>query len=443
MLEKQTRRYLGKAMPLVFLRQPLTKKIFRENILAIGAAMGCIFLLLLLFTLYSGQKNLRTEAQYKAKTLAASIASSLQQRDLASMQDFILNASQSSDALSVIVYDQHAQPVVAWTVLSKFDSAGKLPSSELISEVRSDLQLGQINVAAPVLSENHIIGKIQVGSSLRTLYLLVLRLVLIGALLILVLAVLCGYYLTKLQLARLGPVFDLATITEQVANLGDYSQRAKQYDGHELNYIGRHFNQMMQRIESWESDRQSEVRERMEAERRLDILANHDSVTKLPNRNYFHKLLKHCVNDAVTNKQLAALMFIDMDNFKAMNDQFGYDAGDLILATISNRLCSALRNTDTLCRVDGDEFAAILPQIDSVEMAQNLAERLIHAVNQPMNLRGKKIILTASIGIACCPLHAKEQRLFLHNTDLALKKAKAAGKNNFCLFSATEHVVTS
>ncbi len=430
-------------MPLVFLRPPLTKKIFRENMRAIGATLGCFFLILLLFTLYSAQKNLRNEAQYKAKNLAASISDTLKQRDLAALQGFVGSATQNSDTLSVIIYDQHAQPVLAWTSLSKFNNSGKLPSSELISEVTSDLQIGQINIAAPVQSENTVIGKIQVGSSLRTLYLLALRLVLAGALLILLLTVFCAYYLTKLQLLRLSPIFDLATITEQVANLGDYSQRAKQYEGHELNYINHHFNQMMMRIESWESDRQSEVRERLEAERRLDILSSHDSVTKLPNRNYFHKLLKHCVNDAVTNKKMAALMFIDMDNFKAMNDQFGYDAGDLILATISNRLCGALRNTDTLCRVDGDEFAAILPQIDSLEMAQNLAERLIHAVNQPMNLRGKKVILTASIGIACCPLHAKEQRLFLHNTDLALKKAKAAGKNNFCLFSATQQMTTN
>lgn len=234
---------------------------------------------------------------------------------------------------------------------------------------------------------------------------------------------------------RLLPVLDLATIAEQVASLGDYSLRAREQDEYELNDLHHHFNQVMQRMDAWESDRQSEARERKEAERRLDILSNHDSLTKLPNRNYFQTLIKHCVDDALASNQLAGLMFIDIDNFKLMNDQFGYDAGDLILATLANRLCTVLRTTDTLCRVDGDEFAAILPQIDSAKMAQSLAERIIHAINQPMTLRGKKIILTASIGIACCPLHAQEPRGFLHNTDLALKKAKAAGRNNFCVFS--------
>lgn len=273
-------------------------------------------------------------------------------------------------------------------------------------------------------------------ASLHSLYPQLLWVLLIGFLLAALLSTLCAYSLSRRQVLRLNPVIDLGSVTELVATLGDYSLRAPVHEGHELSHLNRHFNQMMQRIESWEADRQSEVRERAEAERRLDILANHDSVTKLPNRNYFHSLLSNCVEHAVGNNQLAALMFIDLDQFKSINHQFGYDGGDLILATVANRLCAVLRSTDTLCRVDGDEFAAILPQIDSPETAQNLAERLIHAVNQPMSLRGRKFILSVGIGIACSPLHTKQERQLLQHADLALKKAKAAGKNNFCVYSA-------
>lgn len=273
-------------------------------------------------------------------------------------------------------------------------------------------------------------------ATLHRLYPPLLWVLLIGLLLSALLSALCAYSLSKRQMRRMHPVLDLGTVTEQVATLGDYSLRAPAHEGHELGYLNRYFNQMMRRIESWETDRQSEARERAEAERRLDILANHDSVTKLPNRRYFHGLLSNCVEHAVDHQQLAALMFIDLDQFKSINHQFGYDGGDLILATVANRLCAALRSTDTLCRVDGDEFAAILPQIDKPETAQNLAERLIHAVNQPMSLRGRKIVLSVSIGIACCPLHASGERQLLQHTDLALKKAKAAGKNNFCLYNA-------
>jgi diguanylate cyclase (GGDEF)-like protein len=425
-------------MSVTFLDSPLARKIFRENFSAVGTGLGCVLFLFVLLSLYFGQKNLRTEGQYKVETLAASIANSLQNNDSQALEKLIHNATTAPNAaatLSITIYDKKAQPIIAWTDVNQFDKASSLPASDLINEVKSSLQLAQLIIAAPVINDGDLVGKIQISSSLRALYLHLLLIVSLGLIVIAITAALCAYYLTRLSMKRLLPIVDLATIAEQVATLGDYSLRAREQDDNELNDLHQHFNHVMQRIDAWESDRLSETRERKEAERRLDILSNHDSLTKLPNRNYFQTLVKHCVDDAIATNQLAGLMFIDIDNFKMMNDQFGYDAGDLILATLANRLCTVLRTTDTLCRVDGDEFAAILPRIDSAKMAQSLAERIIHAINQPMTLRGKKIILTASIGIACCPLHAKEQRGFLHNTDLALKKAKAAGRNNFCVFS--------
>ena len=422
-------------MQLPFLDSALKRKIFRENFSTLGTGLGCVLFLFILLSLYFGQKNLRTEGQYKVESLAASIANSLQNRDTQAIEKLILGATNETGTLSVNVYDKKAQPIIAWTNVSKFDKASALPASELINEVKSHLQLAQLIIEAPVINEAEVVGKIQLSSSLSSLYLPLLWIVFWGLIIIACATAMCAYYLTRLNMQRLLPIVDLAFVAEQVATLGDYSLRAKEQDDYELNDLHQHFNHVLQRIDAWESDRLSEVRERKEAERRLDILSNHDSLTKLPNRNYFQTLAKHCFDDAIATNQLAGLMFIDIVNFKLMNDQFGYDAGDLILATLANRLCTVLRTTDTLCRVDGDEFAAILPQIDSAKMAQSLAERIIHAINQPMTLRGKKIILTASIGIACCPLHAKEQREFLHNTDLALKKAKAAGRNNFCVFS--------
>lgn len=428
-------------MRLTYLDSPLAKKIFRENFSAMGTGLGCVLFLFVLLTAYFGQKNLRTEAQYKVESLAASIANSLQNKDSQALEKLIhhaitnTNVINAATTLSITIYDQKAQPIIAWTNVNQFDKASALPATDLITEVTSHLQLAQLIIAAPVINDGDLAGKIQISSSLRALYLHLLLTAMLGLITITITAAICAYYLTKLSMKRLLPVLDLATIAEQVATLGDYSLRAREQDNDDLKGLHQHFNNVMQRIDAWESDRLSEARERKEAERRLDILSNHDSLTKLPNRNYFQSLIKHCVDDAIATNQLAALMFIDIDNFKLMNDQFGYDAGDLILATLSNRLCTVLRTTDTLCRVDGDEFAAILPQIDNAKMAQSLAERIIHAINQPMTLRGKKIILTASIGIACCPLHAQEARSFLHNTDLALKKAKAAGRNNFCVFS--------
>ncbi len=438
-------------MPTALLKQPFAATIWRENAITIAKGSLIALFLFLLFTVYLGQQHLRTEAQLKAKILAAHIAGSLQSHDKKALETLIHQSIELSDANSVIIYDQQGQALIAWDDFSQFQASApssKLSATELTNELTTDvttelttdvtstLQLARLSTAAPLLLNGELIGKIQISRSLETLYWHTFFLLLSGVLLCGIISAVCAYLLTKIQLRRLAPVMALDASSEQVASLGDYSLRATLHDGHELNSLSLHFNQMMERIESWESDRQSEIRERREAERRLDILANHDPLTKLPNRNYFHKLLAQCVSDAVERKELAALMFIDIDHFTSINEEFGYDAGDLILATIANRLCSMLRNTDTLCRVDGDEFAAILPQIESPEMALVLAQRLMRSMNQPMTLRGQKIILSGSIGIACCPLHAKEQRLFLHHTDLALKKAKASGKNHCTLYES-------
>lgn len=422
-------------MQLAFLKLPMASKIWRENLRSIGLTSFILVLLFTLFSVYLSQRNLRLGAQYQAEVLAGKLAYKLKMNDVKGLEASILKASEHYDFLSVLVYDKNAQALVAWNDLRQFEKNSSVPASELIAQAQSKLQIAMLTIDMPVTYEDEIVGKIQISSSIRWLYLQALFTLLCATLLACAISLICAFYLSKRQLRRLAPLSDLDTVSHQVATLNDYSLRVRLHEGHELNHLHQQFNQIMEGIESWETDRQSEMRERQEAERRLDILSNHDSLTKLPNRKYFQQLLGSCIHEACELQQLAALMFIDLDNFKALNEQFGYEAGDLILATIANRLSATLRNTDTLCRVDGDEFAALLPHIESPEMALALAERLIHAINRPMSLRGKKIVVNGNIGIACCPLHAKEARLLLNNADLALKNAKLSGKNTYLLFS--------
>lgn len=430
-------------MQLAFLKLPMARKIWQENFASVALAVFSSVLLLALLSMYLGQKNLRQENLYRAEALASQLAASLSNNDNQAVEALILKAGSSPALSSVTVYDKNARPLATWNALSQFDTGSALPESELIAQPQSKLQISQLSVSTPVLYQAEIVGKIQISTSLRSLYLQTLLILLCGLLAGAAISLACTRHLTLVQLYRLAPLADLANTSHQVATLSDYSLRTTQHEGHELNHLNQHFNQIMEGIEHWESDRHSEQRERQEAERRLDILSNHDGLTKLPNRKYFHQLLNHCVVDALESGQLAALMFIDLDNFKSFNEQFGYDAGDLILATIANRLSGVLRNTDTLCRVDGDEFAAILPQIESKEMALALAERLSYAINRPMTLRGKRISVSGSIGIACCPLDATEQRLLLRNTDLALKQAKGALKHKYVCYSGHTPVLTS
>lgn len=427
---------IDKIMQTAFLRLPLAKKLLHDNLTAITIVLSSVLVLFLLFSTYMTQKNLRAETLYKANVLAANLDDNLSIEYQKQARKLILNAGTASNVLSIYVFDNKGVPQISWNRMSHFVRPDPAATITPVSHAQTSLQSSYLAATVPVMDGAEIIGMIQMHVSLESIYKDFWLHLVMGLLLLIVSTVASVYLLTERQIQRLAPIIELSRVAEQVANSEDYTLRVQHPESKQLGSLSQHFNKIMAHIEVWESDIQSEAHQRREAEQRLSILENHDSLTKLPNRHFFHRLLTNCVEDAVESNQLAALAFIDIDHFKALNDAYGYDAGDLIMTTMANRLCNVLRNTDTLCRVDGDEFAAILPNIGSVEMAQILSERLVQAVREPLIVRGKKLVITASVGVACCPLHGKEQRLFLHNTDLALKEAKFSGTNTWRIFTA-------
>lgn len=414
---------------------PLAKQIFRQNLHDVARAMLAMLTLCLLLSTYLQAGAMRAQALYKVDTLASNMADAMAANDMRQLQSLLLNAVSTPDMQIANVYDRHGQPVLAWSAQDQLIKTSTVDATILLKHHSLEYHWRQLTAFAPVLSGNATVGQVQLQISVWPLYQHILLFVAIAGVLSIFITALASYWLTNRQLRSIHTMMELSVIAEKVATLGDYSLRAPQDPEHEFGSLNMHFNLMLARMEAWENDMQNEARERRETDSRLAILNNHDSLTKLPNRHYFHRLLSNCLEEAVASNELAALMFIDLDHFKDLSESLGYEAGDLVLSTMANRLCGVLRSTDTLCRVDGDEFAAIMPRVGSMEIVQNLAERLVHAINQPMTLRGRQIMLSASIGIACCPLHAKEQRLFLHNADIALKAAKASGRNTWRLYS--------
>ena len=133
--------------------------------------------------------------------------------------------------------------------------------------------------------------------------------------------------LHRLQLRALAPVFELSNLAERVALQYDYGLRARARGDDEMGRLAQCFNEMLERIEAREKALNAEIGERLAVEQKLDRLAHYDSLTQLPNRHLFQKELQRIVDETVVGKQLAALMFIDLDNFKYANDAAGHDAG--------------------------------------------------------------------------------------------------------------------
>ena len=177
----------------------------------------------------------------------------------------------------------------------------------------------------------------------------------------------------------------------------------------------------------------SDITERKSAEEKVVQLAYFDELTGLPNRRLFNDRLSMALASAHRDKQMLAVMFIDLDRFKEVNDSLGHNAGDMLLKLVSERIINSLNEGDTLARLGGDEFV-VLCEINNVEGAITLAESILNHLNTPFKLEGFEVGVTASIGAAVYPYDGLDSETLLKHADIAMYRSKDVGRNSFQLF---------
>jgi diguanylate cyclase (GGDEF)-like protein/PAS domain S-box-containing protein len=173
---------------------------------------------------------------------------------------------------------------------------------------------------------------------------------------------------------------------------------------------------------------------RKEAEERIQYLATHDGLTDLPNRLQFSQLAQHAIDGARRYKRTFAVLFIDLDRFKFINDTLGHQSGDELLRVVSARLKATLRASDVVARLGGDEFVAMLPEVTAAQVSA-VARKILSAIIKPVPIAGQQCRVTASIGISMFPADATDERMLMKNADAAMYLAKEEGKNNFQFYS--------
>jgi diguanylate cyclase (GGDEF)-like protein len=185
----------------------------------------------------------------------------------------------------------------------------------------------------------------------------------------------------------------------------------------------------------------SDITERKQADELIWKQANFDLLTKLPNRRLYSDRLEHEMKIAHRNGSPLALLFIDLDFFKQVNDTLGHDIGDLLLVRAGERISKSVRESDTVARMGGDEFTAILPHIDSIENAYKIAELMVKKLAQPFDLNGHIVTISASIGLAIFPNDAENSKELLQKADKAMYEAKRHGRNRFCAYQQLDECV--
>jgi diguanylate cyclase (GGDEF)-like protein/PAS domain S-box-containing protein len=176
-----------------------------------------------------------------------------------------------------------------------------------------------------------------------------------------------------------------------------------------------------------------DISERKRAEEQIEYQAYHDALTGLPNRRLFRDRLTVALAHARRTKRPVAVMFLDLDSFKVVNDTLGHSLGDELLKIIANRLSLGLREEDTIARMGGDEFTVLVANIKSEEDAPLIAQKLLDAVAQPLRVEGHELYITTSIGIALHPEDGDTAEALLKNADNAMYRAKETGRNSYQL----------
>ncbi len=179
----------------------------------------------------------------------------------------------------------------------------------------------------------------------------------------------------------------------------------------------------------------SDITKLKESQEKLDHLAHHDPLTGLPNRLLFHDRLQHAMARAARGDEQLAVIFIDLDRFKNVNDTLGHHIGDELLKQVAATLSACLRDGDTLARLGGDEFIVLLERVDGERGARMVAEKLMRLFEQPVLVSDYELFVTGSVGISLFPEDACDMNVLIRNADVAMYQAKARGRNGYAFYA--------
>lgn len=186
-----------------------------------------------------------------------------------------------------------------------------------------------------------------------------------------------------------------------------------------------------------------DITERKRYEMRIEHLASHDALTGLPNRNLLHDRFNQSLAHIRRSERLMAVLFLDLDRFKDLNDSYGHDAGDALLQTVAERLCASVRHGDTVARQGGDEFIILLSDLSSIDDVYLITSKLIQELSRLYSIQGHEFFLGGSIGGSICPNDAEDLPTLLQYADAAMYQAKTQGGNTFRLYTPdmSKHVI--
>ena len=404
-------------------RRPSLQRVLRRTHLRLAVSAVVLAALLLSFVAWVA---LRAYAENNLMLIGRSLAYTAEAAvvfgDRVAAQEAIAVIANDEDVVQVRVLDARGAQFALW----------RRPDGGTLAQVErtvADIALPG-PVTLPIRHDGQIVGQIEVQGQGRQFFLFLLSG--IGGVLacLLVTFAVSNVLAKRMHRDIVKPLRALAEVAHAVRRERAFHQRVAATPIAELKELGDDFNALLDEFEGWQNHLRAQ-------NATLAHQANHDTLTGLPNRAYFETRLAQALSEARELGTHVALLYLDGNRFKDINDQMGHEAGDAVLVTIAERLRQPLREGDLVARLGGDEFAVMLPGVRQTSNAVRLAQNLLAAMHAPIVLPdGSQLVTSLSIGVALYPTHAGDVSALLRAADAAMYQAKRAG-------SGTWHVAQS
>jgi diguanylate cyclase (GGDEF)-like protein len=395
--------------------QLIQKKLLLINGLVIASLLTPILLVMISYEYYALRQATLEAIRVNADIVSDNAATAMAFKDNVTATEALvtLQASTEIQQAFLVLADGDLLAFYQREEGATIQLQREVPQREIIEELTWD----EFKLIKPVYLKSEFVGVLELNASLDIFFQRIKLYITIISVTVVISLLISFGLAVKLKNSIIKPLLHLMDSVNRVTTDHDYSVRPMVERNDELGNLSRAFYDMMCKLEERDSQ--------------LQGLAFYDSVTSLPNRHFFKERIEQAVNNALRYQQRCCLLFIDLDDFKIVNDTLGHHIGDDLLRTVGKRLHDTLRHNDLVCRIGGDEFAVILENVEKVEISELIAEKIIKTLSQPFTIQGHEVKVGASIGISVCPDLADDTTTLMRTADTAMYIAKGLGKNTF------------
>lgn len=381
----------------------------------------------------------------QAELVGANSSAALAFSDLVAAKEALDSLNGQDHIVSATLYDREGKVFARYLT-----EAGAISEHPAIRSAQVATAGNILRVQQPIYLDNERIGSIVLKADVKRLYARLgdVTSVIIMVLLITLLAALA--ISARVHRSVSVPVKNLASVARRVSKEQDYTVRAEKRSNDEIGELVDGINEMLAQIQQRDdmlakhaSTLEKKVEERTDELHRLTEQfrhrAYHDELTGLPNRALFEDRLSHAVETAHRSGARLAVLFLDLDRFKPINDTLGHAVGDKLLKHIGDVVSGCLRKEDTIARLGGDEFIVLLENVDTTEVVGRTAQKIINEVQQPVSLDGHDLQISTSIGISLFPDDATDPVTLMRYADSAMYLSKDEGRNDYHFHTESMH----